>query len=66
MPNKPIVVAVHPGTTATKLSKPFLKHRKAVPSEPIDTASAILRLVDGLQTSDSGKFLTTSGKTLPW
>ena len=66
MQNQPTVVAVHPGTTTTKLSQPFLKHRKVTPRGPIDTASAILELAQEITPADSGKFFKTSGETIPW
>ena len=64
--NHPIVVAIHPGTTRTKLSEPFLKHRKAPVRDAIDSAAAILDLVRGLTPEDSGRFLNTRGEIIPW
>ena len=64
--NHPIVVAIHPGTTRTKLSEPFLKHRKAPVRDAIDSAASILDLVRGLTPEDSGSFLNTRGEIIPW
>lgn len=64
--NQPIVVAVHPGTTTTKLSEPFVKHRKAIPMLASESAKAILALVKNLKPADTGKFLKTDGQQVPW
>ena len=64
--NHPIVVAIHPGTTRTKLSEPFLKHRKAPVRDAFDSAASILDLVRGLTPEDSGRFLNTRGEIIPW
>ncbi|ERN40413.1 dehydrogenase with different specificities [Rubidibacter lacunae KORDI 51-2] len=62
-----IVVALHPGTTNTRLSQPFQKN---VPPEklfPIEQTVAQLRtVIDGLDTHCSGEFYSWDGSRLPW
>jgi NAD(P)-dependent dehydrogenase (short-subunit alcohol dehydrogenase family) len=62
-----IVVALHPGTTDTRLSKPFQKN---VPPEKLfstdRTVTQLLSVIDRLSTSDSGEFFSWDGSRLPW
>jgi NAD(P)-dependent dehydrogenase (short-subunit alcohol dehydrogenase family) len=62
-----LVVMLHPGTTDTRLSKPF---QRGVPPEklfPVDrTVSQLLTVIDGLQPDDSGQFFSWNGDRLPW
>jgi NAD(P)-dependent dehydrogenase (short-subunit alcohol dehydrogenase family) len=60
----PIVTAIHPGTTRTALSAPFLGQRSARPPE--HSAAHILRVIDKLSPADNGKFLNWDGRELPW
>jgi NAD(P)-dependent dehydrogenase (short-subunit alcohol dehydrogenase family) len=60
----PIVVAIHPGTTTTALSEPFLRHRTA--RSPAESAEHILAVLDGLTPANSGKFYNWDGRELPW
>lgn len=60
----PIVVGVHPGTTVTELSQPFLGNHEARP--PQDSARRILEVLDGLTEEDSGGFFNWDGQRLPW
>ena len=61
------VVALHPGTTDTALSKPFQKN---VPPEqqfaPERTAGYLLDVLDDLTPAQSGQFLAFDGERLPW
>jgi NAD(P)-dependent dehydrogenase (short-subunit alcohol dehydrogenase family) len=61
------VVAIHPGTTDTALSKPFQRN---VPEHqlfsPDKTVSQILAVVRNLKPADSGQFLAFDGELLPW
>ncbi len=59
-----IVVAVHPGTVATALSRPFDGDRKG--RTPAVAAADLLRTLDPLTTSDSGRFVAYDGTTVPW
>lgn len=62
-----IVVTLHPGTTDTRLSRPFQRN---VPPEklfPVDrTVQQLLTVIDQLQESDSGEFFSWDGSRLPW
>lgn len=62
-----IVVTLHPGTTDTKLSRPFQCN---VPLEKLfsvdRTVTQLLTVLDGLGKDDSGQFLSWDGSLLPW
>lgn len=64
---KTIVVTLHPGTTDTKLSKPFQKN---VPPEKLfsvdKTVSQLLTVIENLTQNDSGHFFSWDGSRLPW
>ena len=61
------VVAIHPGTTDTNLSKPFQEN---IPADKLYTSErSARRIVDVLQVltaADNGKFLFWDGSELPW
>ena len=54
-----IVIAIHPGIVATKMTG----HSGALPDE---VANDIKNVVDKLTISDSGKFLDRYGAEIPW
>ncbi len=62
-----IVVLLHPGTTDTRLSKPF---QRGVPPEKLfsvdRTVRQLLTVLDGLGEGDSGEFFSWNGDRLPW
>jgi NAD(P)-dependent dehydrogenase (short-subunit alcohol dehydrogenase family) len=62
-----IVIALHPGTTDTRLSLPFQRN---VPPEKLfsvdRTVSQLLTVIDGLEPQDSGEFFGWDGNRLPW
>ncbi|NDJ19353.1 SDR family NAD(P)-dependent oxidoreductase [Myxacorys almedinensis] len=62
-----IVVTLHPGTTDTKLSRPF---QRTVPPEKLfscdRTVQQLFTVLDQLQESDSGEFFSWDGSRLPW
>ncbi|GAA6619885.1 SDR family NAD(P)-dependent oxidoreductase [Scytonema sp. NUACC26] len=64
---KTIVVTLHPGTTDTRLSKPFQAN---VPPEKLfsveRTVTQLLGVIEHLQDNDSGKFFSWDGSQLPW
>ena len=62
-----ICVALHPGTVATGLSKPFLNanYRKSVHT-PQAAALMLLQRLGELEMSDSGSFIAWDGERLPW
>ena len=62
-----ILVALHPGTTDTRLSLPFQRN---VPPEKLfsvdRTVAQLLTVINGLTPSDSGEFFSWDGSRLPW
>lgn len=62
-----VAVTLHPGTVDTALSQPF---QRGVPPErlfsPMQSAQALLTVIDGLSLSDSGKLLAWDGTELPF
>jgi NAD(P)-dependent dehydrogenase (short-subunit alcohol dehydrogenase family) len=62
-----VCVALHPGTVDTPLSAPFAG---GAPSAqrlgPSQSASALLRVMDGLGPADSGGFFAWDGAPIPW
>jgi NAD(P)-dependent dehydrogenase (short-subunit alcohol dehydrogenase family) len=62
-----IVVLLHPGTTDTRLSKPFQRN---VPPEklfPVErTVTQLLAVIEGLQSDNSGQFFSWDGSEIPW
>ncbi|WP_159650918.1 SDR family oxidoreductase [Vibrio atypicus] len=66
MPNC-AVVALHPGTTDTPLSKPFQKN---VPDgklfSPERVAKDLINMLDTLKPCDNGSFIAYNGERLPW
>lgn len=61
------VVALHPGTTDTALSKPF---QGAVPPGKLFTAEKTARLlidvIEGVTPEHTGQFLAYDGSVIPW
>ncbi len=60
----PIVVAMHPGTTLTPLSAPFVSRHKHREAE--ESAEHILSVIDTLTPESSGRFYNWDGSELPW
>ncbi len=58
------LVALHPGTVNSHLSKPFKGEQIGRP--PLDAASDMLNVLLSLNKEDSGSFITYSGERLPW
>ena len=61
------MVALHPGTTDTDLSKPFQRN---VPPEKLfsveRTVNQLLNIIDNLTENDTGQFFSWDGSRLPW
>ncbi|MFK8079709.1 MAG: SDR family NAD(P)-dependent oxidoreductase [Granulosicoccus sp.] len=61
------VAALHPGTTDSRLSKPFQKN---VPEgklfSPEKTAALLVKQIEGLHDRDSGCFIAYDGEEIPW
>lgn len=64
---KTLVVTLHPGTTDTRLSRPFQAN---VPAEKLfsveRTVTQLLTVIEQLQEGDSGQFFSWDGSRLPW
>lgn len=62
-----IVVTLHPGTTDTRLSKPF---QRSVPPEKLfsvdRTVQQLIAVLDKLQDKDTGEFFSWDGTKLPF
>lgn len=62
-----LVVTLHPGTTDTRLSRPFQKN---VPPEKLFSVelcvTQLLSVIEQLQEGDSGQFFSWDGSRLPW
>ena len=62
-----IVVTLHPGTTDTRLSKPFQDN---VPEEQLfsveESVAKLTGVLANLEPGDSGKFFSWNGNPLPW
>jgi len=62
-----VIVALHPGTTDTRLSKPFQRN---VPPEQLfsvdRTVTQLLTIIDDLTEADNGTFFSWDGSRLPW
>jgi NAD(P)-dependent dehydrogenase (short-subunit alcohol dehydrogenase family) len=64
---KALIVILHPGTTDTRLSRPFQGN---VPAEKLfsveRTVSQLLAVIEQLEEGDSGQFFSWDGSRLPW
>lgn len=62
-----VVVALHPGTVDTDLSRPF---RRSVPPSKLFSvdraASQLLEIIDQVGPADSGNFIGWDGQRIPW
>ena len=61
------IVAIHPGTTDTDLSRPF--QANVDPSKlysPQLTAKRLLKVLQDVDERHSGQFLNWNGSTIPW
>ena len=64
---KTIIVTLHPGTTDTRLSKPF--QRNVPPGKLFSiekTVGLLLAVIGQLKQEDSGHFFSWDGTRLPW
>lgn len=58
------LVALHPGTVNSRLSKPFKGEQIGRP--PLDAVQDMLNVLLSLNKEDSGTFISYSGERLPW
>ena len=59
-----VLVALHPGTVNSRLSRPFRGDAIGRPAH--DAATDMLRVLDALTPTDSGSFRSYNGAELPW
>ncbi len=59
-----VLVALHPGTVNSRLSRPFGGERIGRPA--LDAATDMLGVLDALSPADSGTFRSYNGAELPW
>ncbi|MBC99283.1 MAG: hypothetical protein CME63_16185 [Halobacteriovoraceae bacterium] len=64
--NNCVVLAIHPGTTKTDLSAPFIERTNYILHTPDETAQNIVSLFHKMKVDDSGKFISWNGDELPW
>jgi NAD(P)-dependent dehydrogenase (short-subunit alcohol dehydrogenase family) len=64
---KTIVVALHPGTTDTRLSQPFQQNVPPGKLFPVEhTVNLLSQVISRLKPKDSGDFFSWDGSKLPW
>ncbi len=61
---KIVLIAMHPGTVNSQLSKPFRGEQIGRPAS--EAVSEMFQVIENLETSDSGSFLSYTGEKLPW
>lgn len=60
------VLAIHPGTTDTDLSRPFSKNVKHQIWTPAESAGHILNTIAKASSEGTGLFKNWDGETIPW
>jgi len=60
------VVSIHPGTTVTDLSKPFIQKTNYKLHTPYETGKNIINVLDGSKVSEKAHFLSWDGSKIPW
>lgn len=58
------LIAMHPGTVNSRLSKPFRGEQIGRPAN--QAALEMFRVIENLKKEDSGSFISYSGEKLPW
>lgn len=64
--NNCLVLAIHPGTTKTQLSEPFIEKTNYILHSATETATNIFNVVSNTELSHTGKFYSWDGQELPW
>ena len=59
-----VLIAMHPGTVNSRLSKPFRGEQIGRP--PNDAVRDMFAVIENLTKEDSGSFFSYSGEKLPW
>ena len=58
------LIAMHPGTVNSRLSKPFRGEQIGRPAS--DAVADMFRVIESLNKEDSGSFVSYAGEKLPW
>jgi NAD(P)-dependent dehydrogenase (short-subunit alcohol dehydrogenase family) len=58
------LIAMHPGTVNSRLSKPFRGEQIGRPAS--DAVTDMFRVIESLKKEDSGSFVSYAGEKLPW
>jgi NAD(P)-dependent dehydrogenase (short-subunit alcohol dehydrogenase family) len=58
------LIAMHPGTVNSRLSKPFRGEQIGRPAN--DAVADMFQVIESLKKEDSGSFISYSGERLPW
>lgn len=61
-----LVMAIHPGTTITELSKPFTGKTNLKLHTPLETATNILNVLENKSLTENGRFYSWDGEVIPW
>jgi len=59
-----VLVAMHPGTVNSNLSKPFRGQQIGKPAK--EAVADMFEVIKGLSKEASGSFLSYSGESIPW
>ncbi|MFK7872819.1 MAG: SDR family NAD(P)-dependent oxidoreductase [Oligoflexales bacterium] len=61
-----IVLSLHPGTTKTDLSQPYIKKTSLIVHTVSETAINMLQVIQKCTIKESGSFFSWDGEKLPW
>lgn len=61
-----LVAPIHPGTTKTDLSLPFIEKTKYKLHQPEESAFNILKQIDNRSIEETGSFLSWDGEKIAW
>ncbi len=59
-----VVVALHPGTVATKMTADYSTHHRQL--DPSESACAMFQVIDGLTAENTGGFFAYDGLPVEW
>ena len=62
---KAIIVALHPGTVKSDLSKPFQKTNLKI-QNPEESAKHLVKIINSIDQSQTGKFFNWDGSEIAW
>ena len=62
---KAIIVALHPGTVKSNLSKPFQKTNLKI-QNPEESAKHLVKIINSIDQSQTGKFFNWDGSEIAW